>query len=162
MALVASPRYVASQWGSIWQSRRVALTLTDVDNSHHVLGPPGVADEHQAVRASAHTRLPWTLSVASTSPNPDLVELAGRRRLLLAGLALMAFLVLAGSYFIARSVTRELAVARMQSDFVSAVSHEFRTPLTSMRHLIELLVGGVVSGQEHRHQYYAILARETE
>ncbi|MDA2924859.1 HAMP domain-containing histidine kinase [Acidobacteria bacterium AH-259-L09] len=161
VALVASPRYLASQWSSIWQSRRVALTLTDVDG-HHVLGAPGVADEHQAVRAAAHTRLPWTLSVVSTSPNPDLVELAGRRQLLLAGLALMAFLVLSGSYFIARSVTRELAVARMQSDFVSAVSHEFRTPLTSMRHLIELLVGGVVSGQEHRHQYYAILARETE
>ncbi|MDA2927540.1 HAMP domain-containing histidine kinase [Acidobacteria bacterium AH-259-G07] len=156
-----SAEKLASQWSSIWQSHRVALTLTDVDG-HHVLGPPGLADEHQAVRASAHTRLPWTLSVASTSPNPDLVELAGRRRLLLAGLALMAFLVLAGSYFIARSVTRELAVARMQSDFVSAVSHEFRTPLTSMRHLIELLVGGVVSGQEHRHQYYAILAHETE
>ena len=27
---------------------------------------------------------------------------------------------------------RELAVARLQSDFVSAVSHEFRTPVTAV------------------------------
>ena len=40
-----------------------------------------------------------------------------------------------GSYFIARGIARELAVARLQSDFVSAVSHEYRTPLTSLREL---------------------------
>jgi two-component system phosphate regulon sensor histidine kinase PhoR len=36
-------------------------------------------------------------------------------------------------------MTRELAVAELQSDFVSAVSHEFRTPLTALRQFTELL-----------------------
>ena len=35
--------------------------------------------------------------------------------------------------------SRELAVARLQSDFVAAVSHEFRTPLTSLRQFTDML-----------------------
>jgi signal transduction histidine kinase len=52
-------------------------------------------------------------------------------------------------------------VARLQSDFVSAVSHEFRTPLTSMRHLTELLEGGVVSSEDRKQKFYGVLAHET-
>ena len=66
----------------------------------------------------------------------------------------MALLVLGGGYFVTRAVTRELAVARLQTDFVSAVSHEFRSPLTAMRHLTELLAGGIVTSEERRRQYY--------
>ena len=41
-------------------------------------------------------------------------------------------LISSGSYLLWRTVHREIAVARMQTDFVAAVSHEFRTPLTSL------------------------------
>ena len=34
---------------------------------------------------------------------------------------------------------RELAVGRLQSDFVAAVSHEFRTPLTALRQFTDML-----------------------
>ena len=161
VALVAGPSYVTSEWQSAWEGQRVAIDLTDPDG-HRVFDRPIETAKPQAIRAATDTRLPWTIRVASASPNADLAELAGRRRLLLMGLALMAFLVLAGSYFVGRAATRELAVARLQSDFVSAVSHEFRTPLTSMRHLTELLVGDVVPTDARRRQYYVVLARETE
>jgi signal transduction histidine kinase len=160
VALAAGPRYLESQWHSAWQSHGAKLTLLDSD-AHNVLGEPVAAGQPQAVRTAADTRLPWTLRVASANPADDLAQLAGRRRLLLAGLAMMGVLVLVGGYFTARAVTRELAVARLQSDFVSAVSHEFRTPLTSMRHLTELLEGGIVSEEDRRRQYYAALSHET-
>jgi signal transduction histidine kinase len=66
-----------------------------------------------------------------------------------------------GGYFTTRAVSRELAVSRLQSDFVSAVSHEFRTPLTSMLHLTDLLDRGIVSDEDRRRQYYAALAHDT-
>jgi len=53
-------------------------------------------------------------------------------------------------------------VARLQSEFVSAVSHEFRTPLTSLRQLSEMLAKGRVPTEETRQQSYDILARESE
>jgi signal transduction histidine kinase len=61
-----------------------------------------------------------------------------------------------------RGVTRELAVARLQSDFVAAVSHEFRTPLASLRHLSDMLSKGRVSDAAQRQHCYDFLSRESE
>ena len=61
-----------------------------------------------------------------------------------------------------RIVQRELAVARLQAEFVSAVSHEFRTPVTSLRHTIELLQENDEVNPERRQSFYAVLARSTD
>jgi hypothetical protein len=71
-------------------------------------------------------------------------------------------LILASGYFSFRGIRREIAIARLQSEFVSAVSHEFRTPLTSIRQLSHMLHGGRVGSDERRAQYYAVLVRESE
>jgi signal transduction histidine kinase len=59
-------------------------------------------------------------------------------------------------------VNRELGVARLQSDFVSAVSHEFRTPLTALRQFNELLEEEDGPTAEHRRNYYQAQTRATE
>jgi signal transduction histidine kinase len=91
----------------------------------------------------------------------DLSQFARRRRLMIAGLAILALLVLAASYIIARAVRRELAAAQLQSDFVSAVSHEFRTPLTSMRQFTEMLVEDDNLPAEKRRAFYRVQERAT-
>jgi two-component system phosphate regulon sensor histidine kinase PhoR len=74
----------------------------------------------------------------------------------------MLVLVLTGTYMIGRLVSRELAVARLQSDFVAAVSHEFRTPLTSIRQLSEMLIDRPDASADRRVGYYEALQRQTE
>ncbi len=155
-ALVAGPHYLASEWNDIWAGRRIGLNL--IDNEGHSLMVQSPADgKPQVVRPAADAGLPWTLRV--TSAGADEPEV--RRRILIAGLAVMVIVILACGYFTACAAARELAVARLQSDFVSAVSHEFRTPLTSMRHLTELLERGTVSTEERRQKFYGVLAHET-
>jgi signal transduction histidine kinase len=85
-----------------------------------------------------------------------------RARLILTGSLTLLLLILAGSYFIGRAAAREVAVARLQADFVASVSHEFRTPITALRQLSELLEGGRVASDEDRNEYYRALARESE
>jgi signal transduction histidine kinase len=80
----------------------------------------------------------------------------------IAGFGLLAVLAILGTWFIARAVTRELALARLQSDFVSAVSHEFRTPLTTLRQLTEILSEGRITAEDRRRTYYDALTRQTE
>ena len=54
-----------------------------------------------------------------------------------------------------------MELARLQSDFVAAVSHEFRTPLAAMRQLSELLAAGRVPSEDRRQQHYESLAGES-
>jgi signal transduction histidine kinase len=49
---------------------------------------------------------------------------------------------------------------RLQSDFVAAVSHEFRTPVASVRQLSELLDDGRVTEAVRRREYYGLLRHE--
>lgn len=58
-------------------------------------------------------------------------------------------------------VRRELAVARLQTDFVSAVSHEFRTPLASLQHVTELLEERDDLPGDRRKSLYGVLGRST-
>src|SRR5205807_6671837 len=104
----------------------------------------------QVSRPAAATKLPWNVKVAPLPQPPQPAEFWSRRRILLAGFALASLLVLAGGYFTVRGIHRELAVAQLQSDFVAAVSHEFRTPLTSLRQLSEMLAGGRLLHEERR------------
>ena len=165
VAVVAGPRYVEKQWLSALQPlmdrQRVQLALTDTEG-HPVFTQFFAAPSRQAVRSSAETKLPWTLHVVSSDPTTELTQRGNRRRLLLLAFTLVASFVLVGSYFIVRAVTRELEVASLQSDFVSAVSHEFRTPLASLRQLSELLTDGRVPSEKRRQEYYEGLRRESE
>jgi signal transduction histidine kinase len=159
-AVLAGPGYLGSKWKEFLQGQLVQGALVDADGqvmigSFNKSGP-------QAVRTAPATRLPGTLHATSTDPGADEAGVAGRRRLLLSGFAVLALVLLAGSYFIMRSIDRERAVARLQSEFVSAVSHEFRTPLTSLRQLSEMLSKGRVPTEDLRQKSYDILARESE
>jgi signal transduction histidine kinase len=59
-------------------------------------------------------------------------------------------------------VRKEIEIARLKSDFVSTVSHEFRSPLTGIRQLGELLMRGRVSSEERRQEYYECITRESD
>jgi nitrogen-specific signal transduction histidine kinase len=112
------------------------------------------------VRTAAESQLPWTIYVAAGAGSSDPGTEARRRFLMLATTIMVLFLIV-GTYFVARAIRREAEVARMQSEFVSAVSHEFRSPLTSMRQLSEMLALGRVPQESRREVYYQTLVRET-
>jgi signal transduction histidine kinase len=163
-ALVAGPRFVVSH--ALEQIRPLALRqgvkviLADAEG-RNIGGPAQGPWSQQVVRRPAETRLPWTLVVASLDPVADVADIAARRRILLAAFAVMVAVILAGSYFLARAITRELEAARLKSDFVAAVSHEFRTPLASMSQIAELFADDRVPEEGQRRQYYGLLVSET-
>jgi signal transduction histidine kinase len=111
------------------------------------------------VRTMAETQLPWTLYVTGR-PGPREAGMASRQRFLALLTTFMSLFLIGGAYFIAHAIRREREVSRMQSDFVSAVSHEFRSPLTSIRQLSEMLALGRVPNEARRHTYYETLVRE--
>ncbi|HZD49103.1 MAG TPA: HAMP domain-containing sensor histidine kinase [Silvibacterium sp.] len=77
-------------------------------------------------------------------------------------LAALSLLMGAGMFFTYRSVARELALAKLKSDFVSNVSHELRTPLALIRLYAETLELGRISGTGKQQEYYEIIRKESE
>jgi signal transduction histidine kinase len=77
---------------------------------------------------------------------------------------LIAVLVVAigvGSWLIVMDLNRQLSLARQKTDFVSNVSHELKTPLTSIRMFSELLAEGRVVDVERQRSYLGIITAET-
>ena len=113
-------------------------------------------------RHATETGLPWNVTLKPAPAPRDLAAFTSRRRLLGAGLGAIVLLISGGSYLLWRTVRREIAVARIQTEFVAAVSHEFRTPLTSLQHVTELLEEDDELPRERRQSLYAALGRSTE
>jgi signal transduction histidine kinase len=78
---------------------------------------------------------------------------------LLIGVLLMAIGV--GSWLIVTDLNRQLTLARQKTDFVSNVSHELKTPLTSIRMFSELLAEGRVADPTKQRSYLNIITAET-
>ena len=150
-ALMASAQPVANDL-------RVAVVL-EGDTGQRVAGTmaPGAQTVARTTRESS---LPWAVRVAAT--DADALQKAGRARdrILGAAFGLMVLIIGASAYVVSRSLMRELEVARLQSDFVAAVSHEFRTPLTAMRHMTEVLEEDSADAAQ-RPRYFRALAKET-
>lgn len=73
----------------------------------------------------------------------------------------IALVFLGGFYALYRMGLSQINLARQQQDFVSAVSHELKTPLTSIRMYGEMLKEGWAD-EEKRQQYYGYIHDEAE
>jgi signal transduction histidine kinase len=138
---------------------RVTVRLDDLDGKTAWAGA-GQGPDAGVVKLPRETGLPWIVRVASSDPAAEMTVSVRRRNLLIGGLVLMLVVIVAASYFVFRAVNRELRAARLQSDFVAAVSHEFRTPLTAMCHLTELLEEGTTP-EDRLRLYYHTLGKES-
>jgi signal transduction histidine kinase len=67
-----------------------------------------------------------------------------------------------GVWLTYRNVSREMALARLKSDFVANVSHELRTPLALIRLYAETLEMGRLTNPEKPQEYYRIIREESE
>ena len=77
-------------------------------------------------------------------------------------LGALSLLLGVGMLLAYRNVSRELALAKLKSDFVSNVSHELRTPLALIRLYAETLELGRISNPGKRQEYYEIIRKESE
>src|SRR6185295_6164491 len=66
-----------------------------------------------------------------------------------------------GGWLIVIDLRRQLTLARQKTDFVSNVSHELKTPLTSIRMFSEMLAEDRVQDVERRRQFLHIITAET-
>ncbi len=108
----------------------------------HSFGPP-----FQALSTTLHLR---------PLDDPDETQLLNRLAL---GTALGILLALFAVY---RMAATQIAFAERRNDFVSAVTHELKTPLTAIRMHSEMLLEGLVEDREKQVAYYRTITTESE
>ena len=164
-ALLAGSNFVETQWlpaiAPVIKEQRIKLGLRDSEG-RIVFGEVETDGTPKAARSATESALPWSVLIASSDPPGQDRDFAQRRRLLAAGFALLVSMALTAGFLIFRAVSRELAVARLQSDFVAAVSHEFRTPLTALRQFTDRLRENDALDQDRRRICYEAQSRATE
>jgi signal transduction histidine kinase/TolA-binding protein len=67
-----------------------------------------------------------------------------------------------GAVLIGRTIAHEMEILKLKSDFVSSVSHEFKTPLTSIRALTERLQGDKAIDPGKMKQYFSLISQNAD
>ena len=83
------------------------------------------------------------------------------RQPLTLALVLLGVVMVAGLVLIHQSARAVLDLSERRSQFVSAVTHELKTPLTNIRMYIEMLEQGIAATPEREQDYLGILASES-
>jgi signal transduction histidine kinase len=104
---------------------------------------------------------PWRLELAYVGPK-GLGEINIFANFYFWTIITLIIILVFGTALIARIVAREMEILKIKSDFVSSVSHEFKTPLTSMKALTERLEKGKVTQPAKMKQYISIISYDID
>lgn len=69
--------------------------------------------------------------------------------------------VIAGMFFMFRSVHQERSLLSMKANFLSSISHELKTPLTSIKMFAEMMAKGRIRNMERIPEYANMICKET-
>jgi signal transduction histidine kinase len=131
--LVAPPGSEGRNWGSPFVSREIGESLPRWEVAAALTDPDAVA-----ARARASSLVLWVLIVIL------FVSVAG------------------GGTMVLSSVYAEIRLAQKKATFVTNVSHELKTPLTSISLFVEMLRQKRQPDPVKQEQYFSLMASETE
>lgn len=123
--------------------------------------PPGVAGSGESTEAGAP--LPgWRLSFALLDTKGlDEVARARRASYLWAGFLVIGAMAVMG-VFVGNIFRRQMRLARLKTDLVAAVSHELKTPLASMRLLVDSLLEDTHLDPVKTREYLQLISGENQ
>jgi signal transduction histidine kinase len=147
--------------GSFSLEEEVSVTVSDHSGAVHAYarGAGGEPADRDPSATLALGPVPWSLRVTRSAAA---MEAARRNQLLLYGGLILLTIVsaVAGAIATMRYVQRSLELAKMKSDFLSNMTHELKTPLTSIKMYGEMLATGRLRTKEKRKEYADHIVRE--
>jgi signal transduction histidine kinase len=164
-ALILSADFLKSHWWpQALSARGEDLEAALISSGGYAVfgSPPAETPPFAVTQDLRIDETSWLLQVWPGRPEAIYADIRQRQTLSMAMLAFVAVLLVFGSYITIRIVRRELEIARLRADFVSTVSHEFRSPLTGIRHLGEMLLDGRTTDLEKQRSYFRMIVQESD
>jgi signal transduction histidine kinase len=176
-----TPALQSSQLADVWQvatsdgrlllllktetvAEQSALVIRNTDLPEGVqisIIPPGQSQQvDELVSIRAGSRLPgWRLSMNSADAQIDTAA-SHQQALHLWISVLVVLFTSAVAVFLAISIRRQIHVANLKNDLVGTVSHELKTPLSSMRLLVDTLLESSQFEPQQTREYLQLIAKE--
>ena len=120
----------------------------------------GDADERTATSLAARA-FPAPFGFLVADMHAARLPASPARQTLTLALAVLAVVMVAGLVSIYQGARSVLDLSERRSRFVSAVTHELKTPLTNIRMYIEMLEQGIAATPEREQEYLGILSSES-
>ncbi len=136
-------------------TRLAALTAAETYGGDAAIPPDGRPTE------SRLEAFPF-LEISFTEKRQARLFVHFRRYFILYATAALFLVTGIGLVFTVRAVAREVEVSRMKTDFVSSVSHEFRTPLSSIDAVLERIESGKVRDAGMLERYCRLSRQEVQ
>ena len=104
----------------------------------------------------------WTLVLFRKSPGIMTAFFSASHGIFIYIFLLIVIGLALGLFFTLHIINKELALSKMKSDFISTVSHEFKSPLTSIRQMSEMLINERIKKESRKKEYYEIMLEQSE
>lgn len=140
-----------------------AIVLIDGSGSViHQSGQLRISPEKRPLSQKAVSSLlpHWNMEIYMDQDRPGSARGLFYLSLILVGIFMAA--ILSGGILLTRMTLKNMKDARQKTSFVSSVSHELKTPLTSIRMSAELLLSGRVSDEKKKTHYLSVMVSESE
>jgi len=151
--ILSKVKNISKEWKSIH------YTITNANDSilSGVLPPGEIIFEKHFLEAG----LNWTLNLYQKSQKEFNKEGLQKKILLYGLIAFSLLTVIFGSFFMLRFLLQEQKLLTMKSNFLSSVSHELKTPLTSIKMFSEMMAKGRVQKTEKIQEYSTLIGKES-
>ncbi len=137
-----------------------ALALPDVRVSVLAPGESFAANKSLAPQDAGEFLPDWRLGLSFKGDDPFAAASARQARFYLwTGFAVVVVIALI-ALLVARYVGAQMRLARLKNELVSTVSHELKTPLASMRALVDTLAAGSYRDERQLRDYLDLIAKE--
>lgn len=155
--------HIADVLPDIFSKVRLLTVLDDKGKPLVVPAVPSLNWQRPFVAVEISPLLPrWEVGVWLTDPTLP----ASRARLtkiaVFSMVGVLIFLILVGGIVVMRMLTFEMRVAAQKTSFLANVSHELKTPLTSIKLFAELLLSGRQTNEVRRKEYLQTMVSETD
>ena len=145
---------VAREW------KGVAYAISD-DRDSVILGNLLSAESQISRQLNLGEGLGWMLTLYRRDTQ-ELYNEARHKMFQLSGLVAFSLLtVILGSFFIFKTISQERKLILMKTNFLSSVSHELKTPLTSIKMFAEMISHGRVQKIEKCREYAELIGKES-
>ncbi len=104
----------------------------------------------------------WKLLLSENRPGFMTTLMKAGSGIYLFAFILIVLLMLLGFVFILYTLNVELRLNKLKSEFISNVSHELKSPLTSIHMMTEMLHHNRVENEERKAEYYSAMLEESE